>query len=76
MKHSKKIKDFFIDEKIPKFERDKVLILCDEEKIIWVAGHRIDNRVLTDKSTNNILMVKVEKMAVKKVRAAERIKKR
>ena len=76
MEHSKKIKDFFIDEKIPKFERDKVLILCDEDKIIWVAGHRIDNRVLTDKSTTNILMVKVEKMAVKKVRAAERIKKR
>ena len=76
MDHSKKIKDFFIDEKVPKFERDKVLILCDEEKIIWVAGHRIDNRVITDKGTNNILMMRVEKMAVKKVRAAERIKRR
>ena len=76
MEHSKKLKDFFIDEKVSKFERDKVLIFCDDEKIIWVAGHRIDNRVITSKSTSNILMLKIEKMAVKKARAAERIKNR
>lgn len=76
MSNTKKIKDFLIDEKVPKFERDKVLILCDKEKIIWLAGHRIDNRVIIDKKTANILLIKVEKMAVRKVRAAERIKNR
>lgn len=76
MIHTKKLKDFFIDEKVPKFERDKVLLFCDNEKIIWVAGHRIDNRVSTSSETKNILMLKVEKMAIKKARAAERIKKR
>ncbi|MDO9577416.1 MAG: tRNA lysidine(34) synthetase TilS [Candidatus Cloacimonadales bacterium] len=76
MQYSKKLKDFFIDEKVPKFERDKVLIFCDEEKILWIAGYRIDNRVITSESTNNILMIKIEKMAVNKARAAERIKKR
>ena len=76
MEHSKKLKDFFIDEKVSKFERDKVLIFCDEEKILWIAGLRIDNRVVATKSTNNILMIKIEKMAVNKARAAERIKKR
>lgn len=74
LKHHKKLKDFFIDEKIPKFDRDKVLIFSDEEKILWVAGHRVDNRVVVDKSTKNILMLKVEKMAVKKYRAAGRFK--
>jgi hypothetical protein len=51
-----------------------VLIFSDEEKILWVAGHRVDNRVVVDKSTKNILMLKVEKMAVKKYRAAGRFK--
>lgn len=75
MKHHKKLKDFFIDEKIPKFDRDKVLIFSDDEKILWVAGHRVDDRVIVDDNTKNILMLKIEKMAKKKARAAERIKK-
>ncbi|MDP8267620.1 MAG: tRNA lysidine(34) synthetase TilS [Candidatus Tenebribacter davisii] len=76
MKHSKKIKDFLIDEKVPKFDRDKVLIFCDHEKIIWLAGHRIDDRVVTMDDTQNILYIKIEKIAQKKMRAAERINKK
>ncbi|MCD6176834.1 MAG: tRNA lysidine(34) synthetase TilS [Candidatus Cloacimonetes bacterium] len=73
MQHSKKLKDFLIDEKVPKFDRDKVLIFCDQEKIIWLAGHRIDNRVVTTNTTRDILQIKIERMATKKMRAAERI---
>ena len=75
MDHPKKLKDFFIDEKVPKFERDKVLLFCDKENIIWVAGHRTDNRIITSEDYGNILMIKIEKMTRKKARAAERIKK-
>ncbi len=74
MEHPKKIKDFFIDEKIPKFDRDKILIFCDREKIIWVAGLRIDNRVALSEKTGNILMIRIEKMSLQKARRAERIK--
>ncbi|RLC58450.1 MAG: tRNA lysidine(34) synthetase TilS [Candidatus Cloacimonadota bacterium] len=73
MQHNKKLKDFLIDEKVPKFDRDKVLIFCDKEKIIWLAGHRIDNRVVTSEQTQNILKIKIEIMATKKMRAAERV---
>ena len=74
MNKQKKLKDFFIDEKISKFDRDRILILSDKEKILWIGGMRIDNRVgITDK-TNNILMVKIEKIALQKARHAERIK--
>jgi len=76
MKHSKKLKDFFIDEKVPKFERDKVLLFCDNEKILWIAGMRIDNRVAVTDSTKNILKLKIEKIATSKARPAERFKKR
>lgn len=76
MKNSKKLKDFFIDEKVPKFERDKVLLFCDNEKILWIAGMRIDNRVAVTNSTKNILKLKIEKIASHKARPAERFKKR
>ncbi len=73
MQHSKKLKDFLIDEKVPKFDRDKVLIFCDQEKIIWLAGLRIDNRVVTTDQTQNILQIRIEKMATNNMRAAERV---
>jgi len=76
MENPKKLKDFFIDEKVPKFDRDNILILSDKEKILWIAGLRVDNRVAITEKTANILKVRVEKLAVKKARAAERIKKR
>ncbi len=75
MKHPKKLKDFFIDEKVPKFDRDNLLLFCDEEKILWVAGHRIDDRVATSSDTKNILKIRIEKKSKKKLRAAERISK-
>jgi tRNA(Ile)-lysidine synthase len=76
MENPKKLKDFFIDEKVPKFDRDNVLIISDAEKILWIAGLRVDNRVAITEKTSNILKVRIEKMAVKKARAAERITKR
>ncbi len=42
----KKLKDFFIDEKVPAARRDMVPLVVDEEgKIVWVVGHRIDDSV-------------------------------
>lgn len=76
MEHFKRLKDFFIDEKVPKFERDNILIFTDAEKIIWVSGLRIDNRVAIGEATKNILMLRIERISASKTRAAERIKKR
>jgi tRNA(Ile)-lysidine synthase len=48
---SKKLKDFFIDAKIPRNERWSIPILCSRDRIIWVVGHRLDDRVkVTGKS--------------------------
>ncbi|MCE5333036.1 MAG: tRNA lysidine(34) synthetase TilS [Desulfobacteraceae bacterium] len=45
MECSKKLQDFFTDAKIPKEARGAVPLLCDREKICWVAGLRMDERV-------------------------------
>ncbi|WFD10118.1 tRNA lysidine(34) synthetase TilS [Tepidibacter hydrothermalis] len=54
---SKKIKDLFIDLKIPKEERDLIPILSDEKGIIWVIGHRMSEDYKIDSNTNNILRI-------------------
>jgi len=73
LKGFKKVKDFFIDEKVPKFDRDKILFITDSEKILWIGGMRIDNRVALSDSTKNILRIEIEKLSDKKLRSAERI---
>ena len=48
---TQKLKEFFIDHKIPRFERPKIPLLISGETIAWIAGFRIDERVkVTDKS--------------------------
>ncbi len=41
---SKKLKDFFIDKKTPRFLRDSVPLLLSGGKIMWVMGHAIDEK--------------------------------
>ena len=61
MKGLKKIKDFFIDNKIPKGCRDSIPILVDsEDKIIWIMGMRLDDRVKIKSDTKKALCVKTK----------------
>jgi tRNA(Ile)-lysidine synthase len=55
MKGSKKLSDFFIDNKLSIIEKENVKLLCSGDKIIWVIGHRIDNRFSITKNTKRIL---------------------
>jgi tRNA(Ile)-lysidine synthase len=61
MKNSKKLKDFFIDLKIPQEERDKIPLICFDEEIGWVVGFRISENYKISKGTRNILEIKIEK---------------
>jgi len=59
MTGSKKLQDFFTDCMVPKDERQKVPLLCDSEKICWVVGMRMDDRVKVEAHTRQILIVKL-----------------
>ncbi len=50
-----KLKKFFIDHKIPRFERSRIPLVVSGEIIVWVAGYRIDDRVKVTKETKRIL---------------------
>ncbi len=61
MKGLKKVKDFFIDNKIPKGYRNLIPILVDsEDKIIWIMGMRLDNRVKINFDTKKVLCIKTK----------------
>ena len=61
MSGSKKIKDIFIDMKIPKEERDNIPILCFDENIAWIIGIRTSENYKVTNETKNILKVMVER---------------
>lgn len=57
--NTKKLKNFFIDKKIPREERENLLLLADGNHIMWVIGERISEAYKIDESTKNILIVKL-----------------
>lgn len=57
MKGSKKIKDFFIDEKIPREIREEIPLLVDEKNIIWVIGYRTSESYRLDEKSDKVLKV-------------------
>lgn len=75
MTNHKKLKDYFIDIKLPQKQRKETLVFVDQSKIIWIGGLRIDQRVAITEETSSILMLKIEKIRRRKARPAERKKK-
>jgi len=56
----KKLQDYFVDEKIPRDERDAIPLLVNNGDVVWVAGHRIDERYRVDKTTRKVLQCNIK----------------
>lgn len=55
----KKVQDFLIDAKIPKFLRNDVPILVDKkDRIIWLGGLRQDRQFIASENSKQILIIK------------------
>ncbi|MEW6668492.1 MAG: tRNA lysidine(34) synthetase TilS [Thermodesulfobacteriota bacterium] len=55
MKGHKKLKDFFVDLKVPLSRRRSTPLLCQGDVPIWVGGFRIDDRFKVTPSTQRTL---------------------
>ncbi len=55
-----KISDFLTNKKLNRFEKFNQPVLCADDEIIWLCGHRIDDRYkISDETTNYISLNRV-----------------
>jgi len=59
MQGTQKVKDFFINNKIPREIRRKTPVLVSKDTIVWIVGHRIDERVKITQQTRNVLKIEL-----------------
>ncbi|UCD35963.1 MAG: tRNA lysidine(34) synthetase TilS, partial [Nitrospiraceae bacterium] len=55
----KKLQDFFVDEKIPRDQRDVIPLVLSGNDIIWVAGYRADERFRVTGKTERYLRLSI-----------------
>ena len=63
MAQSVKVKDFFISRKIPLEERQHIPLVISGNDILWVAGHRIDEKYKLGDATRNVLKITVKNLS-------------
>jgi len=61
MKQRKKISDFFIDNKLSRFEKEQSWLLISGEDIVWIVGQRVDNRFRVSEKTKEVIELIINK---------------
>ena len=56
---TKSLKEIFINDKIPKEQRNIVPLLCDGEHVMWIVGSRISEAYKVSDESKKILMVNI-----------------
>ncbi|HAX62414.1 MAG TPA: tRNA lysidine(34) synthetase TilS [Elusimicrobia bacterium] len=60
MDNPKKLQDVFTDDKIPKDIRKKIPVICEGNKIIWVAGVKRSNAAKITGETKDVLKMELK----------------
>ena len=58
----KKLQDFFVNEKVPRDERDAIPLIMSGDDIVWVVGYRADERFKVTNVTKRVLNIEVKKL--------------
>jgi len=57
----KKLQDFFVDEKVPRDERDSIPLILSGNDIVWIAGFRGDERFRVTEETKRFLKLEFKR---------------
>lgn len=60
MKGRKKLSDFFTDQKFSLKDKEDVWILTSGDDVLWVVGHRSDNRYRVSDKTKEVLIIELK----------------
>ncbi|MCR3955683.1 MAG: tRNA lysidine(34) synthetase TilS [Gudongella sp.] len=66
MNGTKKVKDLFIDNKIPREEREKVPIFADKKGIIWIPGNAFSREYKVEEDSSRVFLVTIERIEEEK----------
>lgn len=58
---TQKLNSYFINEKIPQGERDKILLVADGNHILWIVGYRVNFAYQTKENTKCVLEMRIDK---------------
>jgi tRNA(Ile)-lysidine synthase len=61
MRGTKSVADFLVDLKVPRCDRDEVMLLTSRNKIVWLVGYRISEDFKVTTKTEKVLKIKIEK---------------
>lgn len=64
----KKIKDYFIDQKVPRFLRKSIPVFESGGEILWVGGFRVDERYKVGKGEDQFIKITVKKPEINLIR--------
>lgn len=56
----KKVKSFLTDAKVASSERKSIHVLCDDERIVWILGHRMDDQYRVEDHTKRVRQILFE----------------
>ncbi len=56
----KKLKDYLMDEKLPKEMRDEVILLAEESHVLWLVPYRISEDYKIDHGTKRVLQITIK----------------
>lgn len=57
MQGKKKLSKYFKDEKFSIIDKENTWVLCSDNQIVWVVGHRMDNRFKITSKTKRIVQL-------------------
>lgn len=57
---SKKLKDYLIDRKIPREERDAQWLLTSGKDVVWIVGDRMNQNYKVTETTRQVLYMRIE----------------
>ncbi len=58
----KKLKDYLIDQKVPREERDRIWLVTQGSHVLWMVGYRISEAAKVKENTYRVMKIQIEEV--------------